>query len=263
MDRLREDGHTVRTLDRLHGQDIRNPEHCHAAIKDAECVVHLAGILGTDELFDAIDLAIAINIQGTANVLAACHAAGASYVGISMLPVFASIYTATKIAAHRLASAYHHTFGMPVCHVRAFNAYGAGQANGRHHPRKIIPSFACEAWRGDPLTIYGDGVQTVDLIHADAIAEVFAAAVHVGDDSVIDAGTGVALTVNGVARLVLATTGSMAGIRYLPMRRGEIPTQVVATGEGWEHLSHKPEYEPEKLAETIRAYQGHPTAQRA
>lgn len=265
VNRLREDGHEVAGFDSRQGGDVRDPSACLERIDGADVVVHLAGVLGTDELFDAVQHAVDVNVTGTVNVLDACAKVGARYCAVTMPPVFPSVYTATKVAAQRLASAYHHSRDLPVSHVRAYNAYGSGQANGPGHPRKIIPAFACEAWSGQPLTIWGDGLQTVDLVHVDAIADVFAAAVHVGDDTVIDAGTGHALSVLDVAELVLTVTGSKAGLRHLPMRRGEVPTAIRAQAEGWHLLrpSQRPRWDPELLAETVIAYRDHPTARAA
>lgn len=262
VNRLREEGHTVATFDARDGCDIRDGIDCRIAAKGRDVVVHLAGVLGTDELFDAVHDAIDVNVTGTANVLDACVDAGAGYVGITMPAVFASVYTATKVAAQRLALAYHHSKGLPVCHVRAFNAYGAGQAHGPGHPRKIIPAFSCEAWSRRPLGIWGDGTQGVDLVDADDIAAVFAGAIHVVNGATIDAGTGHAMSVLDAAEIVLDVTGSRSGLRHLPMRRGEVPTAIVAKGEGWDLITPNriPKWRPDRLAETIRSYRNHPLA---
>jgi UDP-glucose 4-epimerase len=217
-------------------------------------VIHLAGVLGTHELFDAVHLAIDVNINGTARVLEAARRAQARYVGISMPPVFPSVYTATKLAAAGLERAYHHTHGLPVSRVRAFNAYGPGQKHGPRHPQKIVPTFAVEAWAGRPIPIWGDGEQTVDLVHVNDLARLLVDALGHGDDATFDGGTGQAFTVNEVAKMVLQVTGSNAGVEYLPMRRGELPTKIVATGEGWERLDWQPTFDLARFEETVAAY---------
>lgn len=252
---FRSHGHTVSAFDRTVGNDIRDKDQCVEAVKGVDAVVHLAGILGTDELFDAVQDAIDVNIKGSVNVMDACVAHGARYIGITMLPVFPSIYSATKVSSQRFATAFHHNYDLPVTHVRAFNVYGSEQAHGPGHPRKIIPAFSTEGWRNEPLRIWGDGLQVVDLIDVHDVARVFLDALNApGRDETIDAGTCVPLTVNEVADFVLEITGSTAGVEHLPMRRGEIPTKVVSYGEGWEHLSFTPTYEPLNLLKTIVAY---------
>jgi UDP-glucose 4-epimerase len=253
MAQLKDAGHDAIPVDRSDGLDILGLPAL-AVIRDADAVIHLAGVLGTHELFDTVDLAIEVNVKGTARVLDACRDGGTRYVGITMPPVFPSIYTATKTAADRMASAYHHSFGLQVSHVRAFNAFGPGQAHGPGHPQKIVPTFAWHAWRGLPIPIWGDGTQGVDLIDTDQLARVLVEALRHGDDVTFDAGTGQMFTVNQVADLVLEITGSKAGVSYLPMRRGEIPTEVVATGDGWDRLSFRPTFDAEAFRVAVEAY---------
>jgi UDP-glucose 4-epimerase len=221
----------------------------------ANAIIHLAGMLGTHELFDTINEAIDTNIKGTANVLDIAHRENARYVGITMPHVFPSIYTATKIAAEQFERAYHYTYGVPVSRVRAFNAFGPGQKHGPGHPQKIVPTFATEAWAGRPIPIWGDGTQTVDLIYVDDLASLLVDALEYGDDFTIDAGTRHALTVNEVAQMVLDITDSKAGITYLPMRRGEIPRKITARGEGWERaLTRRPVWNMVHFVKTVQSY---------
>lgn len=241
--------HQPRTLD-LPQHDVRTLR----TLDGADAVIHMAGVLGTHELFDSVDLAIDVNIRGTARVLDVALQLGAAYVGITMPAVFPSVYTATKIGAAGLEHAYHHTYRLPVSRVRAFNAYGPGQKHGPNHPQKIVPTFATEAWAGRPIPIWGDGEQTVDLIHTDDLARMLVDALGHGDDCTFDGGTGQAFSVNEVARMVLDITGSTAGVRYLPMRRGETPTTIVAKGEGWDRLDWQPVFDERKFAETVESY---------
>jgi UDP-glucose 4-epimerase len=251
---LRIKGHEPRVLD-LPEFDVKDIESIFRGISGTGAVIHLAGVLGTHELFDTVDLAIDTNIKGTANVLESARLGGARYVGITMPKVFPSIYTATKLGAEALERAYHHTYGVPVSRVRAFNAYGPGQKHGHNHPRKIVPTFATEAWRGRPIPIWGDGEQTVDLVYVDDLGRMLVDALNHGDDMTLDGGTGYAATVNEVAQAVLMITGSKAGIEYLPMRRGESPTKIVASGEGWDRIDWRPQQGMNAdFLETVRSY---------
>lgn len=259
---LRRVGHTVSVFDITLGNDIRDTDQVKEAVRGKDVVVHLSGILGTDELFDAAQQAVDVNIKGAVNVLEACVEYDSRYVGITMLTVFESVYTATKVSVERFASAYNYNFGLPVTHVRAFNAYGPRQAHGPGHPRKIIPAFSVEGWSNKPLTIWGDGTQIVDLVDVEDVARVFLDALNApGKCEVIDAGTCVPLTVNEVAAFVLEVTGSTAGVEHMPMRRGEKPTRVVSEGVGWEHLTFKPKHDELKLLKTIVSYKDHECVQ--
>lgn len=244
-------GHDVWSFDRAHGDDILGSLD---NLRDADVVVHLAGMLGTSELFDAPEAAVHANVIGTLRVLRWCHDRGAGYVGISMPPVFPSVYTATKVCATRLATAWHHAYGLRVSHVRAFNAYGPGQKWGPGHPQKILPTFARAAWEGRPLPVWGDGEQTMDLVHADDVGRMLIAAAQHGDDVTFDGGTGIAVTVNELAEAVLDITGSQAGVKHLPMRAGERPTRIVAEGDGWDRLDWKPEFSWARVVSAVEWY---------
>lgn len=246
-------GWTVDTFDLPN--DVRDADAVAKAVKGHDHVIHLAGVLGTHELFDTIDLAIDVNIKGTTNVLEACRKHSATYTGITMPQVFPSVYTATKVAATRLASAFHHTYELPVSHVRAFNAFGAGQKHGPGHPQKIVPTFAVAAWAGTPMPIWGDGTQTVDLIHATDLARVLLYATRLGGDVTLDGGTGEAFTVNEVAFMAAKVAGTTPLIQYLPMRRGELPTNIVA-----EAPVPGCEFRWSDFVRTVESYRDHPLA---
>lgn len=224
-------------------------------LPQADGVIHLAGILGTSELFDQIDDAIDVNIKGTVRVLQACEKYEMSFVGITMPQVWANVYQATKACSKVLATAWHESFGVPVSHVRAFNAYGEDQKFGEGHPQKIVPTFASMAWNNQPIPIWGDGQQTVDLIYVDDIAKILVEALSIGTNVTIDAGSGIELSVNDIAEFVLQVTGSTAGITHYPMRSGERPnTRLCANGEGWEYLSFTPSFDWAKLEQVVLSY---------
>ena len=245
-------GHEAWSFDRNEGNDIMGDLR---GLSGANCVVHLAGVLGTHELFDRVQDAIDINITGSHKIMRWCLNSGASYVGITMPDAFPSIYTATKIATQRLATALHHSRDLKVSHVRAFNAYGPWQKFGSGHPQKIIPTFSRRAWDRLPIPIWGDGSQTVDLIHAHDIAKILLFATELHEDQVIDAGTGVGITVNDLASWILKYTGSEAGVEYLPMRDGETPTEIVAKGENWWKLGDwRPRLDWNLITETVDWY---------
>lgn len=244
-------GHTAQVLDRAVGTDILEADlGCLLGRSDA--VIHLAGVLGTAELFDDPMNAIQVNVGGTLKVLQACSHTGAKFIGITMPAVWPNVYQATKRCARDLASAWHHNYQVPVSHVRAFNAFGPHQKH--YGVQKIIPTFAVHAWRNLPIPIWGDGSQTVDLVFVDDLATMLVDALQFGNDEVLDGGTGKALTVKQIADLVISMTGSTAGIEYLPMRRGEVQTTIVADGEGWHLLKTHPEFRMEDLRRTVEWY---------
>ncbi len=71
-----------------------------------------------------------------------------------------SPYAAAKAAGELLVRAYHVTFGLDVVITRGSNTYGPYQ-----HPEKLIPLFTTNALAGEPLPMYGDGMQVRDWLY--------------------------------------------------------------------------------------------------
>ncbi len=71
-----------------------------------------------------------------------------------------SPYSATKAAGDMLALAYHRTHGLDVVITRFSNNYGPFQ-----FPEKLIPLMVSNAVAGEPLPVYGDGLNVRDWIH--------------------------------------------------------------------------------------------------
>lgn len=247
----REHGHRAWSFDQRTGGDVLGSLD---ALRDADTVIHLAGVLGTSELFQDPENALDVNVKGTLRVLDWCRQNDAGFVGITMPEVFPSVYTATKVSAHLLSDVWRQSYGVPVSYVKAFNAFGPGQAHGPGHPQKIVPTFSRCGWENEPLPIWGDGSQTMDLVYVDDVARVLVEAVGFGDGQVFDAGTGTAVTVNEFADFVLQVTNSSADVKYFPMRLGETPTQIVARGDGWNLLSWRPRFDWSDVEKTVRAY---------
>lgn len=252
---LEAEGHDVKVFDHAFGDDVRISWSIIQAVKGYDHVIHLAGVLGTHELFDRPAVAVNVNVTGTLNVLEACHRQGAGFVGISMPDVNPSIYAATKMCAHRLADAYLAAHGLPVSHVIAYNAYGPGQKIGPGHPRKIIPTFATAGWTGDPIEVWGDGRLTVDLVHVEDVARCLVDAMKFTAGEVIHAGTGHAHTVLHVAQRVQEWTGSRSEIVHLDPRSGERRKSTakdvapIDSVLGW-----FPEFSWDRIRDTVETY---------
>lgn len=246
-------GHEVCFFDKRDGNDIMGDL---SALDGSDAVIHLAGVLGTLELFDTVQDAIDKNITGSYRIAKWCLENNAQYTGILVPDVFPSIYCATKVAAHRLTSALHQAKGLKVSHVIAYNAHGPGQAFGPGHPQKFGPTFSINAWNNRPIPVWGDGSALVDPISVSDVARLLVDATEFSDDVVFDGGTGTAVTVREIAEFVVNLTGSTAGIEYLPMRIGETPTNVAAKGLGWDLLDWRPHFNWNHLHDTVMWYKG-------
>ena len=84
-----------------------------------------------------------------------------------------SPYAASKAAADHLVRAYHHTYALPALTGNCSNNYGPYQ-----FPEKLIPLMIRNALAGEPLPVYGDGLQVRDwlyvLDHCEALHRILA-----------------------------------------------------------------------------------------
>jgi len=80
-------------------------------------------------------------------------------------------YNASKAGADHAVRAYFETFGLPVTITNCSNNYGPYQ-----FPEKLIPVVILGALQGQPLPVYGNGLQVRDWLfvedHCDAILAV-------------------------------------------------------------------------------------------
>jgi dTDP-glucose 4,6-dehydratase len=118
------------------------------------------------------------NVGGTQVLLDAAREFGVSrYLQVSTDEVYGSLgptgafteqtplepnspYAASKAAADFLVRSYVHTFGLPALITRCSNNYGRYQ-----FPEKLIPLFITNLERGEPVPVYGDGLNVRDWIH--------------------------------------------------------------------------------------------------
>jgi len=73
-----------------------------------------------------------------------------------------SPYSASKAASDHLVRAYFHTYGLPVLTTNCSNNYGP-----RHFPEKLIPLMIHNCLKGEPLPVYGDGLQVRDWLYVE------------------------------------------------------------------------------------------------
>lgn len=83
-----------------------------------------------------------------------------------------SPYSASKAGSDHLVRAWHHTYGMNVVITNCSNNYGP-----RQHREKLIPTVIATALRGEPIPVYGQGVNVRDWLyvidHCEAIDMAF------------------------------------------------------------------------------------------
>jgi len=235
VDELRRIGASPVILDRQRGGrsyraptilgDVRDRVAVETAVHGMAGVIHLAGLLGTQETVRHATASVETNITGTLHVLDAALEYDIPTVVISVGNWWMNnSYSISKHCAERFALMYRHELGAKVSVVRALNAYGPGQKT--EPVRKIIPSFATRALVGLPVQVYGDGEQVMDMVYVGDVAAILVRALVEMPDVLIEAGTGRPTTVNEIADAVIGSAGQ-GSVEHLPMRPGEEPGATV------------------------------------
>jgi len=163
-----------------------------------------------------------------------------------------SPYSATKASGDMLALAYHRTHGLDVVVTRCSNNYGPYQ-----FPEKLIPLMVCNALKGDPLPVYGDGLNVRDWIHVRDHCRGLDGALRKGrSGEAYNFGGDTERTNLQIVKAILEQTGADPGlISFVKDRLGHDRRYAVDATKAKEELSWAPLVEfGEGLAETIGWY---------
>jgi dTDP-glucose 4,6-dehydratase len=150
--------------------DVADREAVRAALEGCDAVVNFAAETHVDRSITAPGEFIRTDVFGTYVLLEAARDAGIRHLQVSTDEVYGSIedgsfteasalepsspYSASKAGADLLVGAFRRTYGSDALVVRASNNYGP-----RQYPEKLIPLCVLNALAGDPLPVYGDGLQ--------------------------------------------------------------------------------------------------------
>jgi UDP-glucose 4-epimerase len=208
--------------------DTRDYTAISEAIALSDGVIHLAGVLGTQETIQKPIPSVETNIIGSLNVFEAVkhYKVPCVYIAVGNHWMNNS-YSITKTTAERFALMYNKEHGTKIAVVRGLNAYGARQKS--YPVRKIMPNFIIPAIKNEEITIYGDGEQIMDMIYVEDLADILVRALllnHGVYDKVFEAGTGRKTSVKEIAEEVIKQVGS-GSIKFVPMRPGEPEHSVV------------------------------------
>jgi UDP-glucose 4-epimerase len=229
-------------------------------LKNIDVVFHLAGLLGTSELFEKTIEAENVNVLGTLNLLESMRKNDVSKIVFTSKPNIwkYNVYTVTKENCERYLEMYRSIYGFDVVITRPFNVYGPFQYPLDY--RKAIPHFIVASLRNEPLEVFGDGRQTMDPIHVSDVAMALQSCAEKLPIEIVDIGSSEPIKVNDLANKILELTGSKSKVIHKPMRKGEplegIP--LCANGNMERLLGFKPKTGLENgLRTTITWYRQH------
>ena len=125
-----------------------------------------------------------------------------------------SVYDEAKRFAEAITAAYRRTGRANTGIARIFNTYGPGM---RQDDGRVVPTFACQALRGLPLTVAGDGSQTRSLCHVDDTVRGILAVARSDITGPVNIGNPDEATVLQIAQRIIRLSGSRSGIEHIPL----------------------------------------------
>jgi UDP-glucose 4-epimerase len=266
VDALIDAGWRVRVLDRvephrddvdwLPDADILDLDSLKPAIEGTEAVFHLAAMADVNDIYADPTRAVALNVQGTVNVLEAGRLTDAGRTVLaSTVWVYGStvgevvdettpftedvdrhLYITTKIAAEFACRDYLNLYDRPFTVLRYGIPYGP-----RMRETTVMSAFFRRALAGEPITIDGDGMQSRNFVYVEDLAKAHVLALAPeAENQVINVDGPVPVTIREVAEITAELAGDVE-VSFGPTRPGDLKPQTVRNDKAVEVLGWKPE----------------------
>jgi dTDP-glucose 4,6-dehydratase len=158
--------------------DIADRATVRAAIEGCDAVVNFAAESHVDRSIESPGEFITTDVFGSFVLLETARDAGIRHLQVSTDEVYGSIedgafterspvdpsspYSASKAGGDLIVLAFQRTYDANALICRGSNNYGPFQ-----HPEKLIPLCILNALAGDPLPVYGDGMQVRNWLFVD------------------------------------------------------------------------------------------------
>lgn len=232
-------------------KDIREINADDPLFRDADYVIHFAGI---GDIVPSIDRPVdylSTNVLGTVRCLEAArkagvkkfvYAASSSCYGLTKelpttetAPIYTEYpYALSKYMGEEAVLHWGKVYHLPVVSIRIFNAYGVRvRTTGAYGA--VFGVFLAQKLKGKPLTVVGDGTQTRDFVYVTDVARAFqAGAESKRTQEIYNLGAGNPQSVN---RLVELIGGEVV---RMPKRPGEPDCTWADTSKIKAHLGWSP-----------------------
>jgi len=278
-DRLLAEGHRVVALDDLSTGRIANLNEARGYDNDftffnmdiradgllslferhrPEIVMHLGAQAAVATSMEDPILDASINVIGTLNVLECARrtgvrkivyaaSGGTLYGEPRKLPVRetalsgarpVSPYGVSKKVVIDYLDFYHRHHGIGWTALALGNVYGPRQ--DPHGEAGVIAIFSTCMLAGESPTIFGDGNQTRDYVFVDDVVHAFALAAERGDGRLVNIGTSVETSVNGLYLMLADIMGVTGEPRPGPARPGDLRRSALDIALAAEALAWRP-----------------------
>lgn len=236
-------------------------------------VVHLAAIAGVRASLEDPTRYVRVDVEGTVNLLEAAKDRVEQFVFGSSSSVYGSRsegpfreddpveaplspYAAAKRAGELYCRTYQQLYGVPMTVLRFFTVYGP-----RQRPDMAIRKFATFMLQGRPIPVYGGGSSLRDFTYIeDCIEGIVAALMNPFPFEVFNLGSGRAVPLLEVVRILGEALGVKPTIEFLPPQKGDVPVTLADISKARELLNYHPstplEEGIEKFVNWLKAREG-------
>jgi len=251
VDRALADGHEVLAVDNLITGSLDNIRHLRGDRRftflrhdvtrpfqvegPVEGILHFASPASPEDYLRHPIPTLKVGSLGTHNVLGLAKAKHAPVVVASTSEVYGdplvhpqtedywgnvnpvgprSCYDEAKRFTEALTMAYHRMHGVRTRIVRIFNTYGPRMRLG---DGRVLPNFLCQALRGEPLTIYGEGTQTRSFCYVSDLVDGILRLLRTEESYPVNLGNPDEMTIREFGERILRATGSSSGFVSRPL----------------------------------------------
>lgn len=125
------------------------------------------------------------------------------------------VYDEAKRFQEAITMAYHNTHGLETRIARIFNTYGPRM---RLDDGRALPAFMGQALRNEPITIFGDGMQTRSFCYVDDLIEGIFRLLHCDYHLPVNIGNPAEISVKQLASEIISMVeNSKSALSYLPL----------------------------------------------
>lgn len=199
---------------------LADAEAVREAVRDMDTIFHLAALIAIPYSYLHPREVIETNVMGTLNVLSAAREYGvrrvvhtstsevygsAQYVPIDEAHPLQgqSPYSASKIAADKVAESFWCSYDLPVATLRPFNTYGPRQS-----ARAIIPTIITQVLAGDKIRLGAlEPVRDFTFVKDTIKAFLLGGELDAAIGQQINVGTGLCISIGDLARQIMRLLG--------------------------------------------------------
>ena len=247
--------------------DLRDTSRVTEAVRGVDIIFHEAAFVSVPESMEKPQECFDVNVTGTSILFEAARKAGvqraviassaAVYGDSTAMPLVEntplkqlSPYAVSKRVDEMYAELYTRSFGFEVAALRYFNVYGPRQRPDSMYAA-AVPIFIRRMLDNKPITIFGDGGQSRDLIYVGDVVQANLLAAHHPDapGQIFNVCTGVETRLLDLLDILYKIFPNAPRHVHSEPRAGDIYRSIGAPGKAMSILEFHPQI---TLAEGIK-----------